>query len=166
MIAKRRTSERPGRLKWQVLCLALPLAILLSYAPCRAQDVAHCGHTTVADAWGPKMASKAEAFLARLQHIVRTKDKKKFASLIHYPVLVFVKDHEAKISSRSAFLAKYSSIVTRDVRHALLAQTADCLFGNWQGMMIGDGEVWFYPESDGQMRIISIISDAPRGDKK
>jgi hypothetical protein len=112
------------------------------------------------------MASEAKAFLAKLQHIVKTNNKKEFASLIDYPIRVYLGGHLTKISSRSDFVHKYSSIIAPDVRHAILAQSADCLFGNYQGMMIGRGQVWFQPGSDGQMRIITITSDPFLSDKK
>jgi hypothetical protein len=165
----RRIDNRSGLLKSLGGWLALPLAILSFHAPCRAQDmaqdIARCGHGTVEDAWGPTVASEAKAFLVKLQRIVRANDKKQFASVIHYPVLVWYRGHSAEISSPSEFVAKYSSIVTPNVRHAILAESPECLFGNGQGMMVGRGQVWFQKESGGDMKIITIDSIAPRVDK-
>jgi hypothetical protein len=144
--------------------MVLPLAILLSHGLCLAQDSSRCGDSTVEDAWGPTVASEARSFLVRLQRIVKTGDKKQLASLIHYPVRVLDGDHSIEISSPSRFVEKYSSILTPDVRHAILAQSATCLFGNGQGMMIGRGQLWFQKESSGDMKIITINLSAPRVD--
>lgn len=157
-----RTNNRSALLNWLDGWLALPLAILLLCAPCRAHDTSHCGHSTVEDAWGPKVASEAKSFLAQLQGIVKSNDKKRFASLVHYPIRVLDGDHSTEISSPSNFVDRYSSIVAPDVRHAILVQSATCLFANGQGMMIGRGQLWFQKESSGDMKIITINLTAPR----
>ena len=165
MLAMRRISDRSELLKWLGGWLALPLVILFSHAPCRSQGTSHCGHSTVEDAWGPTVASEAKSFLVKLQRIVKTNDKKQFASLIHYPIRVLDGDHSTEISSTSDFEDKYSSIVTSNVRHVILVQSAGCLFANGQGMMIGKGQVWFQKEPGGDMKIITINLSAPRVDR-
>ena len=42
------------------------------------------------------------------------------------------------------------------VREAILKQSQECLFGNDQGVMIGNGQIWFQPEPSGKMKIITI----------
>ena len=166
MPAIRRTNNEPGTLKWLAGWMVLPLVILLSHGLCLAQDSSRCGgDSTVEDAWGPTVASEARSFLVRLQRIVKTGDKKQLASLIHYPIRVLDGDHSIEISSPSRFVEKYSSILTPDVKHAILAQSATCLFGNGQGMMIGRGQLWFQKESSGDMKIITINLSAPRVDQ-
>ena len=92
--------------------------------------------------------------------MVTADDAAGFARLVHYPVRVFDARGQRKIARRSYLVQKYSSIVTPDVRNAVLAQSADCLFGNYQGMMIGNGQVWFQPEANGDMRIVTINTAA------
>ena len=53
--------------------------------------------------------------------------------------------------------------MTSRVRHAILAQSASCLFANGQGVMIGRGQIWFQEQSDGKMKIITINLGAPDG---
>lgn len=140
---------------------ALLLVTVLSHGVCRAQDISHCGRSTVEDAWGPKVASQVQSFLTRLQAIVRANEKVQFASLVHYPVRVLDGNRRIEISSRSALVQKYSSVVTPDVRRAILTQSAACLFANGQGVMIGRGQVWFQQDPSGEMRIITINLTAP-----
>ena len=162
VLAIRRINKGLGQ--WECLgaWLALPLVIVLSCAPCHAQDASHCGHSTVEDAWGATVASEAKSFLIKLQSIVKTNNKKQFASLVHYPIRVLDGDHSTEIYSPSDFVEKYSSIVTSDVRHAISVQPANCLFANGQGMMIGRGQLWFQKESSGDMKIITINLRAPK----
>jgi hypothetical protein len=42
------------------------------------------------------------------------------------------------------------------VRQAIGQQSAKCLFGNYQGAMIGNGEVWFSQQQRGGMKIITV----------
>ena len=39
-------------------------------------------------------------------------------------------------------------------------QTAQCLFGNSLGAMVGGGEVWFREQAPGQWKIITINETA------
>jgi hypothetical protein len=32
----------------------------------------------------------------------------------------------------------------------------ECLFANWQGVMIGDGEVWFEEQQNGSVKIKTL----------
>jgi hypothetical protein len=141
----------------------MPLLIALPQAVFSAQDTSSCGHSTVEDAWGAEVASQARSFLTRLQRIVRSDDKAQFASVTHYPVRVLDGSRVTEISSPSDLVRNYSSVLTPDVRHSILAQSATCLFANGQGMMIGKGQVWFRKEPSGDMKIITINLSAPRG---
>ena len=114
------------------------LVFAASLAPvCHAQNASKpdCGHSTVADAWGSKFASQAEMFLARLQRVIRTDDKTKFAALVRYPIRVSWGDQNSEVSTPADF------------------------FANGQGVMIGDGQIWFQEQEDGTMKIIKITLD-------
>lgn len=126
-----------------------------------SQDTGRCEQSTVKDAWGPKIATEARSFLIRLQSVVKATDRKQFSSLVHYPVRILQQNHSFEIFSPSDFVDKYSAIVTPEVKHAILAQSPDCLFGNGDGMMVGRGQVWFQKESSGEMKIVTINPHAP-----
>jgi hypothetical protein len=122
-------------------------------------SISRCGHSTVADAWGPEFAARAEMFLAELQHIVGRNDKAKFANLVHYPIQVSVGDNNDKISTSAEFIQKYPSIVTPALKQAIISQDPKCLFANGQGVMIGHGQLWFQQQGE-EMKIITITLDS------
>ena len=139
--------------------LVFSWTLFLPLPQCNAQDASHvarCGQSTVADAYGPEVAAQAGSFLGKLQRVVEKDDKKQFASLVHYPLRVFEGDRATKIATPSEVVKRYSFLVTPGLRRAILKQSADCLFGNGQGMMIGRGELWFQPDSKGRMKIVTL----------
>src|SRR5690242_3426115 len=85
-----------------------------------------------------------KAFLVDLQGAVRTGNRKAVANLADLPLQVNGPTgvHE---TYRSAKLVEqnYERIFTPPVRKAILRQHFEELFGNYQGVMIGNGAVWF-----------------------
>lgn len=141
--------------------ILLLLMILSLRSRSSAEDADRCGHSTVEEAWGPRVAAEARSFLLKLQRIIKMNDKKQFSSLVHYPIRVLDRDRVIEIFSPTELIDKYSTVLTPDVEHAILAQSASCLFGNGQGMMVGRGQLWFQKESSGEMKIITINPSAP-----
>jgi hypothetical protein len=140
--------------------------MLLLRSVSTAQVADRCGHSTVEDAWGPTVAAEARSFLLKLQHIVKMNDKKQFSLLVHYPIRIRGGKRVIEISSPTELADKYSTVLTSDVKHAILAQSASCLFGNGQGMMVGRGQLWFQKEPNGEMKIFTINPTAlPVGEK-
>lgn len=102
-----------------------------------------CAGSTVDDLGNEDIARKSRAFLAELQAAVSKGDKAKAAAMISYPLLVTHDSAKTRIRTKAQFLTQYDSIFDAHVRQAIVQQSAKCLFGNWQGTMIGDGEVWY-----------------------
>ena len=135
--------------------------------------IARCGQTTVDKSamFGPERAAKAKAFLVELQAAVKADDKQKIASMIRFPLAVssgkakpaFRKGREVMVTpsrivaSRDEFLAHYQRIMTAELKQDILRQRADCLFGNYQGAMIGSGVVWF-DQSDGEASPFQVVT--------
>lgn len=120
-----------------------------------------CENSTVDDAWGPEFASQARFFLAELQRTVRRNDKLKFSSLVQYPVRVFEGNHPSEIATPAALLRRYRSIMTPEMKRVILTQSSECLFANGQGVMIGDGQIWFQKQFGGRMKIITLNLRSP-----
>lgn len=121
----------------------LALLFLVRKAPaaiCAPISDTGCSQSTVEQARGAEFASRAKTFLAELQAAVAKKDKAQFASLAQYP-LRFNAAHRIKITTPAELIKRYSTIVTPQIRNAILDQSPSCLFGNYQGVMIGAGEV-------------------------
>lgn len=119
-----------------------------------------CGGSSTVDAMGPETAKLSREFLARLQSAVRANDKRQIAGMISYPLLVIRSGRRSRIQQRNTFLANYDQIFSAPIRHAILQQSPQCLFGNDRGAMVGNGEVWFTEEQGGGMKIITINESA------
>jgi hypothetical protein len=119
-----------------------------------------CGGSSTVDALGAKTATSARAFLAQLQAAVQANNKEQLAEMMSYPLLVLRSGKRTRIKQKQAFMADYALIVTAPVRDAVLHQTAQCLFGNSSGAMIGNGEVWFSEQAPDQWKIITINESA------
>jgi hypothetical protein len=100
-------------------------------------------HAQQFDAAGIGSDSIVFAFLHSLQRGVAANDSSAVARLIAYPLRVNALSGTYKVPNRAAFLGRYRQIFTPKIREAILAQVADSLFSNWQGVMIGNGDVWF-----------------------
>jgi len=119
-----------------------------------------CGGNSTVDALGAKTAASARTFLAQLQAGMQSNNKEEIAEMISYPLLVLVSGKRTHIQKKQAFLTNYGLIFTDPVREAILHQTAQCLFGNSSGAMVGNGEVWFREQAPDQWKIITINESA------
>lgn len=84
-----------------------------------------------------------EKFFDALKKAVGSGDKAAVAAMVDYPFQARISGKAVKIRDQKHFVADYDRIVTGKVKNALAKQTYATLFANWQGVMIGDGEVWF-----------------------
>jgi hypothetical protein len=84
-----------------------------------------------------------QKFFERLKKAVAGNDKKTVASLVDYPFKARINGKAVTIRDAAHFVADYDKVVTAKVKEAIAKQTYTTLFANWQGVMIGDGEVWF-----------------------
>lgn len=82
-------------------------------------------------------------FFDTLQKAVAADDRKAVAAMIDYPFQARINDKATKLGDAAHFITDYEKIVTPKVKNAVANQTYATLFANWQGVMIGDGEVWF-----------------------
>ena len=145
------------------LGVAILVAVVLLALPARAQSAPEtqgCQNSTVDQLGSEDFAQKSRAFLAALQAAVARGDKAKVATMISYPLLVNGKNSRTRITTAAQFLSRYDSIFDEQARQAIARQSAKCLFGNYQGAMIGDGEVWFNEQANGAMKIITVNTSA------
>jgi len=82
-------------------------------------------------------------FLGSLQAAVRTDKPAAVADLIAFPLRVNEPARKTLVKTRAEFVRSYARIFTPSVRAAILKQGATDLFRNWQGYMIGNGQIWF-----------------------
>ena len=91
---------------------------------------------------------------------MQSNNKEDIAGMISYPLLVLRSGKRTHIQKKQAFLTNYPLIFTDPVRAAILHQTAQCLFGNSSGAMVGNGEVWFVEQAPDQWKIVTINESA------
>jgi hypothetical protein len=94
--------------------------------------------------------SQVKPFFEFLKESIKNSDKVKLSLHVQYPIKVYISENnvKTKLSKRTTihnakeFLAHYDLIINKKVRNAVIKQSYDSLFCNWQGVMIGNGEIW------------------------
>lgn len=82
-------------------------------------------------------------FLSRLQSAVRANDRSAVVKLIAFPLRVNSDGGSKLYRDAISVREDYERIFTPRVRQAILDQRFEQLFGRDQGVMIGNGTVWF-----------------------
>jgi len=112
-------------------------------------DLQKPSNVTVMAERSPEPASTAaidgvyRQFLSRLQTAMRGRNKGAVVRLVDLPLRVNFAGGARTYRDRRSIERDFDRIFTARVRQAILDQRADRLFTNYQGAMIGDGEVWF-----------------------
>jgi hypothetical protein len=81
-------------------------------------------------------------FLADLQRAVAAGDRQQIAAMVSYPLRTNLGGHVVKLGPKQ-LLAHFDELLPPKTLAAITAQSFDTLFANSQGVMIGEGEVWF-----------------------
>lgn len=87
-------------------------------------------------------AAQYEQVFKALQQAVASDDRAAVAALVRYPLSVEIDGSKHEIADAAAFQRDYERIVTAPVARAIASQSFDTVFANWQGVMIGNGQVW------------------------
>lgn len=96
-------------------------------------------------------------FLTALQDAVAAGEREAVAGMVDYPLTTQIDGDRVAVDDEAAFLTHYDAIMTPKITDAIAAQTYATLFANAQGVMIGDGEVWFAGVGDDEMvKVIAI----------
>lgn len=100
--------------------------------------------------------AEARRFLGFLQKVAADGDKRALVDAIRYPFTTWsMGKPERSYRTGVELEADLERVVTPKVLRAIRLATFDSLFVNRQGVMIGDGEVWFDKREDG-IRIKAI----------
>jgi hypothetical protein len=87
---------------------------------------------------------------------VKAGDKQKVAMMARYPLNVYLNGRPRVFLRRSQVVKEYDQLFTASMKKAIVTQTAECLFANSQGVLIGDGEVWFEEGRNGSLKIKTL----------
>lgn len=121
------------------LIASLALVLCLGAAPALAQSDADTdGRIDIV--LGDHSAYRT-AFDA-IQEAVANEDASAFAAWVSYPIKVVADGEAMTISDETQFAEHFDNIVTEEIRAAILDQTWETLFVNYQGVMFGNGQVW------------------------
>jgi len=87
---------------------------------------------------------QAKAFFLDIKKAVGNSDRSALSKIVAFPSLVNLNSGKnKKIKNASEFLDHFDEIFTPKVIQAVRKQAYEDLFVNYQGVMIGSGEVWF-----------------------
>ncbi|WP_309086622.1 hypothetical protein [Chelativorans sp.] len=120
--------------------LAAMLIGMAGVATAGAQSTAEVNET-LDDLFGEH--APYQAFFDKLKKAVAENDKQSVASMVDYPFKARINGKAVTIRDAAHFTADYDRVFTAKVKEAVSKQTYANLFANWQGVMVGDGEVWF-----------------------
>ncbi|BBH24881.1 hypothetical protein Back11_62260 [Paenibacillus baekrokdamisoli] len=95
------------------------------------------------EAAGIADAKAFDTMFEAVQAAVAKDDKETVAANILYPLRVNGTGSAMKVENKEEFLKQYDMIFTAPVKQALAQQKIDSLFVNYQGVMVGNGEIWF-----------------------
>jgi|SRR3989339_1337277 len=98
------------------------------------------------------------AFVNKLKMAVRHHRVKMMAQMIAYPLTV---NGKPTIQNKQAFIHSYSALFTSQVKKAIANQKLEALFVNYQGVMLGNGEIWINKQwtngkAGGKLYIIAV----------
>src|SRR5512141_3159266 len=132
------------------------IALVLSCLPSAAGGA--LAQTAPAFAVAGTDAAQVAAFLKSLQSSVALGTRLKVATLVHFPLKVWLDGEETIIANESEFQARYSRIIDADVKKAIAEAKVEGLFANQQGVMFDSGRVWFrpVPEHKNAIKIVAI----------
>lgn len=100
------------------------------------------------------------AFFEALQKAVAADDRKAVADRVDYPFRTRIEGKAVTVHNAASFVQHYERIVAAKVKRAITEQSYAKLFANWQGVMVGDGELWF--AGVGKSGVVRITAINPR----
>jgi len=96
-------------------------------------------------------------FFDTVKRAAADNDKETLSTMLHYPIWVYLKKNKRKpIRNEKEFKTYYRKILNKKILDVLLKQKQEDLFCNYQGVMLGDGAVWFGLNSEKQLGIKAI----------
>ncbi|HEY6375543.1 MAG TPA: hypothetical protein VIX90_08455 [Edaphobacter sp.] len=131
------------RLRTQLSSLIILTGILISPALAQSPpaDPAKVD-ATIDTLLGEDSHTKVHLILTNLQLAVAKHDAAAVAALVHYPIRVKLHGKPTDINKPQSFIKHYDNIITPDIVDVIAKQKYEDLFVNYQGAMLGEGEVW------------------------
>ena len=109
-------------------------------------------------------AKQVTAFLKCLQQSVAIDNRLKVASLVDFPLKVWVNGANVTIRNESEFHARYSQIFDAQMKASIAAAKVDTLVASQQGVTFDNGRVWFRPvaERKNALKVVAVNEPGPK----
>lgn len=106
-------------------------------------------------------ADSVQQFLDDLQHSVAADDRAHVVGMVHFPIRITVAGKPLTLRSKDQLLKYYDVAFDSKVKGFIAKQKFSALFCNWQGIMIGRGEIWINSTGNSSRLKIVTINNAP-----
>jgi hypothetical protein len=89
------------------------------------------------------ITSEDKSFFEEVKRAVLAGNTEVFSKMVNYPLAIRLSDKTIKLKNAKDVRKNAAIIFTVGVKSAVSNQSPESLFKNWQGVMIGKGEIWF-----------------------
>jgi hypothetical protein len=101
----------------------------------------------------PKLVDR---FLSTLQEAVASDDAAHVAALGRYPIEVVIQKHRRRLKTREELQKLYPQIFTDCLKRVVAAAQPESLMATGQGVMLGQGAIWFGMQGSRRMQFFTI----------
>jgi len=98
-------------------------------------------------------AAEFEKVFNTVKSLVAKGEKEKVAEYVNYPLT----SANITVNSKEEFIKNYDSIITEEVKNALINQKVEETFVNYKGVMVGNGQIWFSAIYDNNSKIMKYL---------
>ena len=84
---------------------------------------------------------------------IADEDRESVAQMIEYPIWAYIDGERKQTLNQDEFLINYDKIFTDKFKTFLAGTRPHHMFANWEGVMLGRGEIWF--NSNGKVVVIN-----------
>jgi hypothetical protein len=120
-----------------LLTLLIVLSSLALPSVCRADTDAY------------QITNGDKTFYEQIKKAILANDFDSFAAAVSYPIELYfagerrLQPKSARIRTKAELKKYKSAILGEPLKNAVRNQSSNSLFKNWQGIMVGNGELWF-----------------------
>ena len=84
-----------------------------------------------------------ELFFEQIKKAISKEDVKWLSEAIGYPIFLKTQNRAIKLKNKSDFTDHSALILSARFKSTVQEQSPHTLFKKWQGVMIGNGKIWF-----------------------
>jgi hypothetical protein len=103
-----------------------------------------------ASSWGEMYPIKPsdKAYFGQVQKAVLEENVEWFSGAMSYPLVLKTSTGDVTLKDKTDVKRHAALIFSAHMKSVVGKQSSNSLFKNWQGVMIGDGEIWFSEVSE------------------